>query len=253
MNQDPSETFREFHYKGAHFRILSSAWEETTASLLAERENLEAFIRSHPGFESALHPLEMGDESLFPESVRRMQEASRRTGLGPMAAVAGTMAQLAAEAGRSAGSVKTVVENGGDIYLDGPDEIVLGLYVGTDSPFRNLALRIAAERLPLAVCSSSSRMGHSLSFGDCDLVTVFSKDASLADAAATMGGNLVRSEADIEPVLERIGGIEGIAGGLIIRDERFGAVGDIPELVRSSDPTLKSKVSRDFYSDFSIS
>jgi ApbE superfamily uncharacterized protein (UPF0280 family) len=253
VNQDSAKTFREFHYKGAHFRILSSAWKETTESILSEREKLEAFIRSRPDFESALGPLNLGDESLCPEAVRRMQEASRRTGLGPMAAVAGTMAQLAVEAGRAAGSVKTIVENGGDIYLDGPDEIVLGLYVGKESPFRDLALRLLPERLPLAVCSSSGRMGHSLSFGDCDLVTVFSENASLADAAATMGGNLVRSEGDIETALERLKAIEGIAGALIVRDERFGAVGEVPELIRNADPTLKAKVSRDIHSDFSAS
>ena len=94
-------------------------------------------------------------------------------------------------------------------------------------------------------------MGHSLSFGDCDLVTVFSKNASLADAAATLGGNLVRSEADIEPTLNRLEAIEGIEGALIIRDDRFGAVGNIPELVRSADPELKAKVSRDSDSNFS--
>ncbi len=250
MENRPLSRFREFHYKGAHFRILSSDWEETCSSILSERENLEAFIRLHPEFETALHPLDLGEESLFPESVRRMQEASRLTGLGPMAAVAGTMAQLAVEAGVAAGSEKNIVENGGDIYLSAAEEILLGLYAGEESRFRDLALRIAPERLPLAVCSSSSRMGHSLSFGDCDLVTVFSKNASLADAAATMGGNLVRSEADIEPTLERLEAIEGISGALIIRDDRFGAVGEIPELVRSADPELNTKVSRDLRSDF---
>ena len=149
MNRNQVPVFREFHYKDAHFRILTSAWDELTAAILAERENLEAFLRLHPGFESSLEPLALGDETLFPESVRRMQDASRKTGLGPMAAVAGTMAQLAVEAGRAVGSTKTIVENGGDIYLDGPDEMILGLYTGKNPHFRDLALRIAAERMPL--------------------------------------------------------------------------------------------------------
>ena len=251
MKESRAPLFREFHYKGAHFRILTTAWEELTVSILAERENLESFIRHHSAFEAALKPLDLGEESFFPESVRRMQAASRKTGLGPMAAVAGTMAQLAVEAGRAGGSVKNIVENGGDIYLDGPEEIILGLFTGKNEHFKDMALRIGPERLPLAVCSSSSRMGHSLSFGDCDLVTVFSRDASLADAAATLGGNLVRSEADIEPVLNRLELIEGITGVLIIRDDRFGAVGQIPELVRSADPDHIAKVSRDSNSDFS--
>ena len=247
-----SPEFREFHYKGAHLRILSSCWEEVTDTILAVRENLEAFIRLHPSFESALSPLDLGEESHFPEAVKRMMDASRRTGLGPMAAVAGTVAQLAAEAGRKAGSAQTIVENGGDVYLDGSEEVVLGLYTGKNSHFKDLALRILPEGLPLAVCSSSSRMGHSLSFGDCDLVTVFSWDASLADAAATLGGNLVRTEKDIEPALSRLTAIEGVRGALIIRDDRFGVVGEIPELIRSRDVHLDQKISRDDASDFSL-
>jgi len=45
-----------------------------------------------------------------------------------MAAVAGTMAQLAAEAGLKAGAREVIVENGGDIYLQTMQPVVLGLY-----------------------------------------------------------------------------------------------------------------------------
>ena len=62
---------------------------------------------------------------------------------------------------------------------------------------------------------------------------------------ATLGGNLVTPGADIEEVLNRLVSIEGILGVLIIRDDKFGAVGDLPEIIRSADPDLKAKVSRD--------
>ena len=239
-------TIREFHHKDAHFHILSAAFERTGGRIVAERHNLEAFLKAHPGFEEALEPFDTGgDEGSLPDTVRRMQEASRLTGLGPMAAVAGTMAQVAAETSRASGSPETIVENGGDIYLDCREEVVLGLYSGGSELFRNLALRIPPSMMPLAVCSSSSRMGHSLSFGDCDLVCVFSKNASLADAAATLGCNSVKEAGDIEPVLNRLTAIEGVLGAVIIRDDRFGAVGEIPELVKSADPDVKQKISRD--------
>ena len=68
--------------------------------------------------------------------------------------------------------------------------------------------------MPLAICSSSGTMGHSLSLGRCDLATVFARDASLADAAATLAGNLVSREEDLEPAVNRVLAIEGIQGCL---------------------------------------
>jgi len=242
---------REFHYKEAHFHIVTESWDSVTRRIIRDRLNLEAFIAHHEAFRTSLVPLELSvSAGTLPEPVRRMQSASRATGLGPMAAVAGTMAQLAAETSREAGSAESIIENGGDIYLDCREFVVLGLYTGKNPHFKNLALKIEPDDMPLAVCTSSGRMGHSLSFGDCDLVTVFSKDGSLADAAATLGCNSVRTEEDIEPVLNRLTAIEGVLGAIIIRDDRFGAAGEIPDLVRSLDPDLSGKVSRDDDSDF---
>lgn len=241
---------REFHYKEAHFHIYTSAWDAVIDSIVKDRLNLEVYIENHKDFETSLKPLSYSPDSIDPVSVKRMTAASRLTGLGPMAAVAGTMAQLAGEVSMEQGSRETIVENGGDIFLSCLDEIVLGLYPGKNSPFAHLALRILPRGIPLAVCTSSGRMGHSLSFGDCDIFTVFSENASLADAAATLGCNSIRSKADMEPVLNRILKIPGIEGSLVIRDGDFGAAGTIPELIKTADPDFRSKVSRDERSDF---
>jgi len=243
-------SYREFHYKEAHFRILTSAWEAVTDSIIEERHRLEAFISSCPPFGEALKPVGIPPSLSRPRSVRRMIEASLATGLGPMAAVAGTMAQLAAEVSARTGSRETIVENGGDLYLDCQDEVVLGLYPGKESPFSHLALRIAPEFMPLGICTSSGRMGHSLSFGDCDIFTVFSKNASLADAAATLGCNSIHGKEDMEPVLNLLMEIPGIEGAFAIRDDDFGAVGSIPELIKSTAPEILGKVSRDEASNF---
>jgi len=242
--------YREFHYKDAHFRIHTSAWEAVTDSIIEERHRLEAFIATCPSFAGALEPVGIPPSLSRPQSVRRMVEASLATGLGPMAAVAGTMAQMAAEISVRMGSRETIVENGGDLYLDCQDEVVLGLYPGKESPFSHLALRIAPEFMPLGICTSSGRMGHSLSFGDCDIFTVFSKNASLADAAATLGCNSIHGKEDMEPVLNLLMEIPGIEGAFAIRDDDFGAVGSIPELIKSTAPEILGKVSRDEASNF---
>ncbi|MDA3811670.1 MAG: UPF0280 family protein [Spirochaetaceae bacterium] len=242
---------REFHYKEAHFHIVTDQWDSVINRIIEERLNLESFIKKHETFKTSFIPLFFppGDNTQ-PESVKRMIKASLKTGLGPMAAVAGTMAQLAFETSRDEGSFETIVENGGDLFLDCKETVIIGLYTGTNQNFKNLALNITPDFMPLAVCTSSGRMGHSLSFGDCDLVSVFSKDASLADAAATLGCNSVHCESDIESVLNILAAIDGVLGAIIIRDDRFGAVGNIPELLKSLDPQMKRKVSRDDLSNF---
>jgi len=251
MMEPVKRLYREFHYKDAHFHILTEHWERVTERIISLRHNLEAFIRENPCFQTSLKPLLLETpDDLIPGVVLRMQTASKLTGIGPMAAVAGTMAQEAGEISIQEGSTETLIENGGDIYIQCISPLILGLYAGPRSPFRNLALKIEPEMTPLAVCTSSGRMGHSLSFGDCDLVTVFSKDGALADAAATLGGNLVREERDIEPALNRLMSIPGIQGAIIIRDRQFGTAGKVPELIKTLDPDLTAKVSRDDESNF---
>lgn len=243
-------TSREFHYKDAHFHIVTDFWDPVINRILDDRHELEDFIKNWKYFQNSLKPVLINNSEDIPESVRRMQVASLATGLGPMASVAGTLAQLAAETSREKGSVNTIIENGGDIYLDCSEDVIIGLYTGMNQHFKNLALEVTSNIQPLAICTSSGRMGHSLSFGDCDIVTVLSSDASLADGAATLGCNSVHCRDDIEPVLNRLINIEGVRGAIIIRDEYFGAVGDVPPLVKSFEPLIKQSVSRDDKSNF---
>jgi hypothetical protein len=91
------------------------------------------------------------------------------------------------------------------------------------------------------VCSSSGRFGHSLSFGRCDLATVVAGSGALADAAATLAANCVRTGDDVEPTLERVMAIPGIEGVLIVQDDRVGVAGDLPRLVQCADPDFALK------------
>ena len=120
-----------------------------------------------------------------------------------------------------------VVENGGDIFLKVSKDITIGIYAG-DSPLTNkIGLKIVSDITPLGVCTSSGTVGHSLSFGKSDAVTVIAKSTPLADAAATAIGNLVKGKKDIERGLEYAQTIKGIYGTLIITDDQFGAWGNI--------------------------
>jgi len=228
MNQQ--RTYREFIHKEAVFRICCESFEAVTAEIVQQRQILEAYIARHPEFATAFEPISLLPDA--PPSAQQMAHAADRVGTGPMAAVAGMMAQLAAQAGIKAGADEVIVENGGDIYLQTKEPVVIGLYPGAGELAGRLAFSLKAEDTPISICSSSGKMGHSTSLGQCDLATVVSKDAALADAAATQAANLVRSVNDVESALNRIEAIDGIDGVLIVKDEHIGIVGKLPPLMK---------------------
>lgn len=229
---DSKRIYKTFVHKEAVFRICCGCFDAAVQEIIRQRKILEDYIHRHPAFGTSLEPVELLADA--PEAARRMAQAAARTGVGPMAAVAGTMAQLAAEAGLKAGAPEAIVDNGGDIYLRTVKPVIIGLYAGDYPAINRLAFEIQPEDTPLSVCSSSGRMGHSMSLGRCDLATIAAKDAALADATATLAANLVRTEADVEPALNRIMSIAGIDGVLIVKNGRIGLAGKLPPLVKRS-------------------
>ena len=234
--------YRTFSWKDSNLRICSSHFASATRAAVQHRTLLEAYIERHPEFRTALTPIGLLPDA--PLVARRMAEAACRTGVGPMAAVAGAIAQLAAEAALADGAAEAIVENGGDIYLASSQAITVGLYTGTESVASNLAFAVDPALLPLAVCSSSGRMGHSASLGDCDLATVVATSAALADAAATLACNLVRAPRDVDCALAQVSGIAGIQGVLLVKGDRVGLAGELPRLVKNADASTPDKVTR---------
>ncbi len=161
------------------------------------RGGLKNYILLHPEFAESLTPVDVSPDA--PEIAAKMARAARAAGVGPMAAVAGAMAQSVAD--RFAGeSPNILVENGGDVFMHSTRERVIGLLAKPIEGVR-LGLSLSAARFPLAVCASSGKIGHSLSMGRADLVTVLGRDGAMADAAATALANMVRAPEDLEPML----------------------------------------------------
>jgi ApbE superfamily uncharacterized protein (UPF0280 family) len=84
-------------------------------------------------------------------------------------------------------------------------------------------------------------VGHSLSFGKADSVTVISPDAALADAVATGACNIVQEKSDLERALDYACSVEGIHGALIIFRDSLAARGMI-EIVDPSAPPSRNDV-----------
>ena len=88
------------------------------------------------------------------------------------------------------------------------------------------------QALPAAVCASSATVGHSLSLGRADMVTVVADRGAVADAAATALANLLVTAEDLDGVLAAAEGMarRGVRGAFVQLGELVGLVGDI-ELV----------------------
>lgn len=234
--------FHPFQWKDADYRLCGKNISILKSEIKQQRHLLENYIQKHSEFKTSFKPVAIDERA--PLIARRMAHAAKIIGTGPMAAVAGTIAQMAVEKSLEKGAC-ALIENGGDIYAALDRAITIGLYPGKNHRLTGkLALKIRREDMPVSICSSSSKMGHSLSFGDCDLVTILAEDASLADAAATMACNRVKSEEDVDKTLCWLESIGGLRAAVIIKDLKIGLWGDLPPIVKNLDASMKNKVTR---------
>jgi ApbE superfamily uncharacterized protein (UPF0280 family) len=207
-----------------HIRARRDLTAEALVAVKRYRADLEGYIKAHPLFLTTLKPFEVEENA--PPIVKEMAEATREVGVGPMAAVAGAIAE---KVGMELlpFSDEVIVENGGDIFLKTSKERFIGVYAGESAFTRKIAFSILPEETPLGVCTSSGTVGHSLSFGYADAVIVFSPSTSLADAAATAIGNRVRLAEDIPDALEFAQNIKGLRGVAIVKGDKMGLWGQV--------------------------
>ena len=207
-----------------HIRARRDLTAEALSATQRYRTDLESYIKSHPIFLTTLKPFEVEQDA--PSIVKEMADATREVGVGPMAAVAGAIAERVGKE-LLPYSEDVIVENGGDIFLKTSKERFIGVYAGKSKFTKKIAFSIRPEETPLGVCTSSGTVGHSLSFGYADAVIVFSPSTPLADAAATAIGNRVRIAEDIPDALEFAQSIKGLRGVAIIKGDNMGLWGQI--------------------------
>ena len=199
-------------------------------SMKRNRQELEKYIRSNSNFLYSLKPVVVPEKPLVAEM---MAEAALKAGVGPMAAVAGAMADLAVADMTAAGCKVAVVEDGGEIAAQSNRSVDVALSAGDEPLSKKFGFRL--EEFPVGVATSSGRFSHALSFGDAEAVTVFCKNATLADAAATAVGNIIKGgnvHAAIKAGIKRGLSIEGVEGMLIMYKGQIGTAGKIPQIIK---------------------
>jgi len=209
---------------GLYIRALTNLKRKALKLVLKYRNTLERYIKQHPSFLTSLEYIPIGEDA--PLIVKEMSKAAEKVGVGPMASVAGVIAEFVGNE-LSAFSPELIVENGGDIYLKSSRKRIIGIYAGKSPLTGKIGLEIDGQDTPLGVCTSSGTVGHSISYGRADAVIVLSKSATLADAAATAIGNLIAQPDDITKGIEFAKGIEGLKGVIIIEGDNIGLWGEV--------------------------
>ncbi len=199
------------------------------------REELKSYIRMNNEFQTSLEPLKVGEAPLI---VKMMANSGEIADVGPMAAVAGTISQLTLNFLLNQDARYVIVDNGGDIALKTNKDVIMGLYAGESSLSGSIGFKIKSHKTPLGICTSSGTVGHSISFGQADSVTVFASSASVADALATSIANHATGNKEVEQVENCLGKAEEfrehMMGVLVVVGESAGTVGKIPHLVETN-------------------
>jgi ApbE superfamily uncharacterized protein (UPF0280 family) len=226
--------FKEnFTLKETQCTIISDkqqAIQTAIESIKRNRRELEIYIRANPKFLYTLKPIPAPEKPLV---AKLMAQAAEKAGVGPMAAVAGVIADLAVNDMTREGCEVAVVEDGGEISAVSNTPVDVAVAAGDEPLSKRFGFRLA--EFPIGVATSSGRFSHALSFGDAEAATVFCKNAALADAAATAVGNLVKGEdvgAAIKAGISKGLSIEGVEGVLIIYKGQVGTAGKIPQIIK---------------------
>lgn len=188
-------------------------------------DKLENFIHLHPIIQNSLSPIDIPENS--PPEIIQMIKSGNKAGIGPMSSVAGFFSEYIGKLIEGKFQPEEIiVENGGDIYLNIKDEITISIYAGNSPLSEKIGIKIPASKTPLGICTSSGKVGPSLSSGNADAVMIICKDTSLSDAFATAFGNKVKTPVDIEPVLQETKKFTEILSAIIICDDKIGIHGE---------------------------
>lgn len=199
---------------------------EITTLVIKSHNEIMKYASRNPSFLSSLVPLPF--DNTAPPIVKLMLKAAIEANVGPMAAVAGAIAERIGRMLMPLSPESVIVENGGDCFIHANKDVFVGIYGGKQAAIsKPITVKVRRDQLPISVCTSSSSIGHSLSFGRAHAATVFARDGAFADAMATAIANALKDPSNIESVLSRWGKHPEILASVVIVGNSIGFYGDI--------------------------
>ena len=230
--------FSEIDLGQTHIRLTTDLESHNLKRyIFSIRRDLKNYIMKNEDFLLSLEPIKA--EGDLPLIVRTMVESSDIADVGPMACVAGTISELSLNYLMDNDSKYSIVENGGDIALINEETVLCGIYSKNPILGNDMAFEIKARNSPLGICSSSGKIGHSISFGEADSVTVISGSSSIGDGLATRIANEVNGETREDKVSNGLECSENykefFEGILIVSQNHVGTIGKLPKIVETNE------------------
>lgn len=232
----------EINLDETHIRLTTDlSCHDLKRYIFSIRRDLKNYIFKNQEFALSLEPIKSEDN--LPLIVKTMIDASNIADVGPMACVAGTISQLSLNYLIEHDSKYSIVENGGDISLINDSSLLCGIYSNNQVLGNNIAFKIKPRKKPLGICTSSGKIGHSISFGKSDSVTVISKSSAISDGLATRVANEVNGSTSEEKVSKGLECGENYSeffdGLLIISENNVGTVGRLPKIIETKEFDVK--------------
>jgi len=229
------EAFQIKETQGTIITDREQGVQAAIASIKRNRKALEDYAARNPIFLIAFEPVAVPAEPLV---ARLMAEAAEKADVGPLAAVAGVLADLAVKEMLAIGCKVAVVENGGEVSAVSDGVVDVAIAAGDTPLSKRFGFRLTD--FPIGIATSSGRFSRAFSFGDAEAATVFCNNAGLADAAATAVGNVVKGEdceAAVQLGIDKALSIDGVEGVLVMYKGFTGTAGKIPQIIKV-DPKI---------------
>lgn len=235
--------FQHIDLNQTHIRLTTDLKNNNLKNyILKIRHDLESYIAKNRDFQLSLEPINHHEENLS-KIVEKMYVASDYCDVGPMACVAGCISEMSLDYLISKNTKYSIIENGGDIAIINDKKAICGIYSNNPTLGNEIGFELKARKKPLGICTSSGKIGHSISFGQSDSVTVLSNKASIADGLATRIANEVVGKTSEDKVSNALEASENyrdlFKGVLIISQDNVGCVGKLPKIVETEKFKVK--------------
>lgn len=232
----------EINLDETHIRLTTDCeHHDLKGYIFSIRRDLKNYILKNQDFSLSLEPIKSEDN--LPLIVKIMVNASNIADVGPMACVAGAISQLSLDYLINQNSKYSIVENGGDIAIINDSSVLCGIYSNNQVLGNNIAFKIKPRKKPLGICTSSGKIGHSISFGKSDSVTVISKSSAISDGLATRIANEINGSTSEDKVSNGLECGENYKeffdGVLIISENNVGTIGKLPKIVETREFDVK--------------